>query len=78
MLLYYSLHSNSQLDENIKGVMMRDLFNICGFKLPNHDIITTDNTCMRSVLIKKHYIMFVTIYSKKYSPGFLIFCLSFL
>ena len=51
MLLYYSLHSNSQLDENIKGVMMRDLFNICGFKLPNHDIITTDNTCMRSALI---------------------------
>ena len=29
-----SLHSNSQLDINIKGRMVRDLFNITGFYLP--------------------------------------------
>ena len=74
MLLYYSLHSNSQLDENIKGVMMRDLFNICGFKLPNHDIITTDNTCMRSVLITSCLLLFI---AQNIPLGFIIFCLSF-
>lgn len=30
-----SLHSNSQLDINIKGHMIRDLFNIAGFRLPD-------------------------------------------
>ncbi|XP_076094251.1 uncharacterized protein LOC143064924 isoform X1 [Mytilus galloprovincialis] len=30
-----SLHSNSQLDINIKGHMIRDLFNIAGFRIPD-------------------------------------------
>jgi tubulin polyglutamylase TTLL4 len=29
-----SLHSNSKLDVNIKGQLVRDLLNIAGFKLP--------------------------------------------
>ena len=35
-----SLHSNSQLDVNIKGRMVRDLFNITGFYLPTREQIT--------------------------------------
>lgn len=34
-----SLHSNSQLDVNIKGRLVRDLFNICGFKLFSKQIL---------------------------------------
>jgi hypothetical protein len=29
-----SLHSNSTLDENIKGQMVRDILNMAGFRLP--------------------------------------------
>src|SRR6218665_348833 len=29
-----SLHSNSQLDINVKGGMIRDLFNLAGFLIP--------------------------------------------
>ncbi|XP_064185518.1 tubulin polyglutamylase TTLL4 [Anguilla rostrata] len=32
-----SLHSNSALDANIKGQMMRDLMNLAGFVLPHRD-----------------------------------------
>jgi tubulin polyglutamylase TTLL4 len=35
-----SLHSNSQLDINIKGNMIKDLFNIAGFLIPDrNDVI---------------------------------------
>ena len=30
----YSLHSNSQLDISVKGGMIRDLFNLAGFLIP--------------------------------------------
>ena len=35
-----SLHSNSQLDMNIKGGMIKDLFNIAGFMLPDKADVT--------------------------------------
>ena len=36
----FSLHSNSQLDINIKGQMIRDMMNLAGFRLPDkHDIV---------------------------------------
>ena len=35
-----SLHSNSQLDINIKGRLVRDIFNICGFKLYSKEVLT--------------------------------------
>ena len=38
--LCFSLHSNSKLDVNIKGGMIRDLFNICGFMLPDKNDVT--------------------------------------
>lgn len=38
-----SLHSNSPLDVNIKGQMIRDLLNLAGFRLPNAEDITTSN-----------------------------------
>ncbi|XP_033761713.1 tubulin polyglutamylase TTLL4-like isoform X1 [Pecten maximus] len=39
-----SLHSNSQLDINIKGQMIRDLFNIAGFRIPEkHDVVVHSN-----------------------------------
>ena len=39
----HSLHSNSRLDLNIKGYMIRDVFNIAGFYLPTKDTeIITD------------------------------------
>ena len=34
-----SLHSNSQLDINIKGRLVRDLLNTCGFKLYSKQIL---------------------------------------
>ena len=35
-----SLHSNSQLDINVKGQMIRDMMNLAGFRLPDkHDIM---------------------------------------
>ena len=30
-----SLHSDSALDINVKGEMIKDLFNIAGFRLPH-------------------------------------------
>ncbi|ELU15475.1 hypothetical protein CAPTEDRAFT_121093, partial [Capitella teleta] len=36
-----SLHSNSQLDLNIKGGMVKDMLNICGFVLPDKSDVTT-------------------------------------
>ncbi|XP_060080491.1 tubulin monoglutamylase TTLL4-like [Ylistrum balloti] len=39
-----SLHSNSQLDINIKGQMIRDLFNIAGFRIPEkNDVVVHTN-----------------------------------
>ncbi len=32
-----SLHSNSQLDVNIKGRMMRDILNMASFRLPTRE-----------------------------------------
>ena len=40
-----SLHSNSQLDINVKGQMIRDMMNLAGFRLPDkHDIIHSAHT----------------------------------
>ena len=34
-----SLHSNSQLDINIKGGMIKDLLNLAGYMIPDrHDV----------------------------------------
>uniref|UniRef100_A0A8C5Q1B7 Tubulin polyglutamylase TTLL4 n=1 Tax=Leptobrachium leishanense TaxID=445787 RepID=A0A8C5Q1B7_9ANUR len=38
-----SLHSNSQLDINIKGQMVRDLFNLAGFILPSREDMLSDD-----------------------------------
>jgi len=35
-----SLHSQSQLDVNIKGKLVRDLLNITGFTIPTRDQLT--------------------------------------
>ena len=44
-LFVSSLHSNSQLDINIKGHMIRDLFNIAGFRVPDkHDVTHNAST----------------------------------
>ena len=34
-----SLHSNSQLDVNIKGRLVRDMFNIAGIRLHSRDVL---------------------------------------
>ncbi|KAM5155350.1 tubulin monoglutamylase TTLL4 isoform 2-T3 [Callospermophilus lateralis] len=39
-----SLHSNSQLDINIKGQMIRDLLNLAGFVLPNAEDISNSSS----------------------------------
>jgi tubulin polyglutamylase TTLL4 len=39
-MIVRSLHSNSQLDMNIKGGMVKDLLNICGFVLPDKSDVT--------------------------------------
>ncbi len=36
----FSLHSNSQLDINIKGGMIKDLLNLAGFMIPNKSDLT--------------------------------------
>lgn len=42
--LCFSLHSNSPLDINIKGTMIRDLMNVAGFMIPDkNDIKETVN-----------------------------------
>uniref|UniRef100_A0A1X7VMI8 Uncharacterized protein n=1 Tax=Amphimedon queenslandica TaxID=400682 RepID=A0A1X7VMI8_AMPQE len=46
-----SLHSNSQLDYNIKAPMMRDLFNMAGFSLPKSSQFST--TTYRSMTSKE-------------------------
>ena len=39
LLLFFSLHSNSQLDVNIKGGMIKDLLNLAGYMIPDkHDV----------------------------------------
>lgn len=37
-----SLHSNSQLDKNIKGQMIKDLFNMAAFRIPENLVTTTN------------------------------------
>ena len=34
----FSLHSNSQLDINIKGQMVRDILNMSGFPIPSEEL----------------------------------------
>lgn len=43
VLCYFlrSLHSTSQLDRNIKGQMIKDLFNLAGFRIPENLITTS-------------------------------------
>ncbi|XP_069472972.1 tubulin monoglutamylase TTLL4 isoform X2 [Ambystoma mexicanum] len=43
-----SLHSNSPLDVNIKGQMIRDLLNLAGFLLPHKDDVTSGNASASS------------------------------
>jgi len=41
-----SLHSQSKLDKSIKGQLVKDIFNICGFFIPKHLIqALTGNRC---------------------------------
>ncbi len=40
MFFFFSLHSNSQLDINIKGGMIKDLLNLAGFMIPNKSDLT--------------------------------------
>lgn len=40
----FSLHSNSQLDINIKGQMIRDLMNIAGFRIPDKADVLHSNS----------------------------------
>ncbi|KAM4697552.1 tubulin monoglutamylase TTLL4 [Rhinophrynus dorsalis] len=48
-----SLHSNSPLDVNIKGQMIRDLLNLAGFVLPNKGDVCTGRACSSSVSLSK-------------------------
>ncbi|BFZ02261.1 hypothetical protein BsWGS_05300 [Bradybaena similaris] len=41
-----SLHSNSELDVNIKGAMIKDMLNIAGFRLPDERDISNTHTCI--------------------------------
>ena len=39
LAVVFSLHSNSQLDVNIKGGMIKDLLNLAGYMIPDkHDV----------------------------------------
>lgn len=40
-MFVFSLHSNSQLDINIKGNMIKDMFNMAGFRIPDRYDVTT-------------------------------------
>jgi tubulin polyglutamylase TTLL4 len=40
-VLFLSLHSNSQLDRNIKGQMIKDLLNLAAFRIPENLVTTT-------------------------------------
>ena len=35
MIFVHSLHSNSPLDVDIKGPMVKDMFNLAGFLIPD-------------------------------------------
>ncbi|XP_072274123.1 tubulin monoglutamylase TTLL4 isoform X2 [Pyxicephalus adspersus] len=50
-----SLHSNSPLDVNIKGQMIRDLLNLAGFLLPNKEDISASNASGGSVTSAKDH-----------------------
>ena len=41
----YSLHSNSQLDINIKGGMIKDLHNLAGFRIPDKNDVVANPNC---------------------------------
>lgn len=41
-MIFYSLHSNSPLDVEIKGQMVKDMFNIAGFPIPDKKLITAN------------------------------------
>ena len=41
IIFFHSLHSTSQLDRNIKGQMIKDLFNLAGFRIPENLITTS-------------------------------------
>lgn len=43
-LCVFSLHSNSQLDINIKGQMIRDLMNLAGFRIPDKADVLHSNS----------------------------------
>lgn len=43
-MIFLSLHSNSELDVNIKGAMIKDMLNIAGFRLPDERDISNSHT----------------------------------
>ncbi|XP_046371170.2 tubulin monoglutamylase TTLL4-like [Haliotis rufescens] len=67
-----SLHSNSQLDVNIKGQMIKDLMNIAGFRVPDKTDITHVNSsasCDLSAHVpSSDYCMDKRLYSQQFAP----------
>ncbi|KAL3831786.1 hypothetical protein ACJMK2_023490 [Sinanodonta woodiana] len=69
-----SLHSNSQLDVNIKGHMIRDLFNIAGFRIPDkHDVShshnnSSSNTDFSTYVPPNPYCLDKRLFSQQLAP----------
>lgn len=69
-----SLHSNSQLDINIKGQMIRDLFNIAGYRIPEkHDVVVHNNQMTTTADFSNHnpsndYCMDKRLFAQNHSP----------
>ncbi|OWF40925.1 tubulin polyglutamylase TTLL4-like [Mizuhopecten yessoensis] len=68
-----SLHSNSQLDINIKGQMIRDLFNIAGFRIPEKSDVVVHSTQTTSSDLSHHnpsndYCMDKRLFAQNHSP----------
>ncbi|KAK3588044.1 hypothetical protein CHS0354_012090 [Potamilus streckersoni] len=68
-----SLHSNSQLDVNIKGHMIRDLFNIAGFRIPDkHDVAhshnNSSNTDFSNYIPPNPYCLDKRLFSQQLAP----------
>ncbi|XP_076461978.1 uncharacterized protein LOC143294387 [Babylonia areolata] len=49
-----SLHSNSQLDINIKGQMIKDMMNLAGFRVPDKNDVHPSNTSFSSADLSAH------------------------
>ncbi|KAK3102681.1 hypothetical protein FSP39_013107 [Pinctada imbricata] len=69
-----SLHSNSQLDINIKGQMVKDLLNIAGFRIPDKSDVTHSNSIIPSAsdfstyIPPNDYCLDKRLYTQQLSP----------